>query len=95
VLLFNHMICESENKFNKDNVREVLKTHTISHPTDSHPSLFERLCYLQVSLDEIFDRLYLTEDKDAIALIEDIEKIEENLSLAEQQIYREASQLAD
>ncbi|GHT54762.1 hypothetical protein AGMMS50233_03600 [Endomicrobiia bacterium] len=80
--LFNHIIDNSDVKM--EDIKKILETSTISHPMDSHPSLFERLYYLGVDLDDILKELYLShKDKNATFLIKNIHEIEENLSFAE------------
>ena len=85
--LFNHIIDDTDMKV--EDIKKFLETNIISHPTDSHPSLFERLHYLSVDLlDDVLKELHLShKDENAAFLIKNIHEVEENLSIIEQQIY--------
>jgi Zn-dependent protease with chaperone function len=54
---------------------------SLSHPTDSHPSLSVRLASLQVKLDDLSaDALVVTPMEQGIKLVPQVEKLEEDLS---------------
>jgi Zn-dependent protease with chaperone function len=88
VKLFNHIV--DTTTLETDKIKQILETNKGSHPLNSHPSLFERLYYLQTDLDDLLKELYISKkEKNAASLIIDIDKFAENISLAEQQPYFE------
>jgi hypothetical protein len=90
VKLFNHIVDDNSMTLETDKIKQILETSVSSHPVDTHPSLFERLHYLQFDLDDLLKELYISKkNKNVASLIIDIDKIEENISLAEQQLYLE------
>lgn len=66
-------------------VEDFINKSKINHPTDSHPTLMQRLEYLLVDWEKV-KKSITQEPKKSIAssLIEDQVKLEEDLSLAEQ-----------
>jgi len=86
--LFNHLIANTT--IENDKIKQLLETKIISHPVDSHPSLFERLFYLEMNLDDLLRELYISKDDiSAASLINNIEKFEEDLSYTEQEKLRQ------
>lgn len=69
----------------EDKKREIL-TSIISHPTDSHPPLLERLASFDFDSEGIKIEQLLTHGDSCSELINDIESIEEALSLQEHQL---------
>lgn len=87
--LFNDIIDNTPLEI--DSIKQIVQSdQSVSHPTDTHPSLVDRLHYLKIDLDDLLKELYISEkEENAASLINDIEKVEENISLAEQHIYIE------
>lgn len=80
-LVFFDMITTT--KLNREDMTKVLQLEKKSQPTDSHPSLGERLEYLEVDAAKLLPSVYKTETSASVAiLLESIDKISEDLSAA-------------
>jgi Zn-dependent protease with chaperone function len=82
--IFADTIAQGASRKALQNVSDV----HLPHPTDSHPSLSERLESLHVSLDSVRDAAMQVSPADSAAtLIADVEKVEEELTAAYQELW--------
>lgn len=72
-----------------ENIEEIMRSaleQSISHPTDSHPPVSERLKELGIKVEEITKDMLLVPENPAIQLLDKHQEIEEEITLLEHKL---------
>lgn len=66
-------------------LKESLNQEQITHPTDAHPPLLDRLKAYGISLDDVYQQAHIIPSNSAVSLLEQREEIERELTVIEAQ----------